>query len=116
MDNDATALQQDHDMEPDAVASSPKTVNQQSLTRANPVLQNPYLLQSIFEQFYDQNEGRVDGSRRFLLYASLTCRAFFEPAMDVMWRELNSIMPILRIIPSLERDGGDNYVRLCKFQ
>jgi len=120
MDSD-TSMQQDHDMEPVAVTSSLwETLNHQPLNHGNLVLENPEILQSIFEQFYDQNEDHGSRSqvqtRKFLLSASLTCRAFFEPAMDAMWRYLDSLLPILRVIPTLKRGGNGHYVRLHRIQ
>ena len=34
-----------------------------------------------------------------LLCLGLACRAFYDPAMDVLWRSLRSIDPLLRCLP-----------------
>ncbi|KAJ7044275.1 hypothetical protein C8F04DRAFT_642365 [Mycena alexandri] len=37
--------------------------------------------------------------RRTLFSAALTCRTLREPALDVLWRHLKSVLPLLRLLP-----------------
>lgn len=39
-------------------------------------------------------------NKKFLLWAALTSKDFCYPAMNVLWRSLNSLSPILNLIPN----------------
>ena len=47
-------------------------------------------------------------SQRTLARAALVCRAFEEPALNVLWRVLDDILHLIRILPAY---GGYPYVR-----
>ncbi|KAJ6521807.1 hypothetical protein DFH09DRAFT_1424500 [Mycena vulgaris] len=38
----------------------------------------------------------------------LTCKAFTEPALDLLWRELTSLRPLLKLLPSFTEASGVN--------
>ena len=80
------------------------------------VLKNPDLLQIIFEYFDLCNLDCIMASdqrktRQSLLWAALTSRAFLEPAMNVLWHEMESILPLYFVLPALrkkeEEDDSD---------
>jgi len=37
-----------------------------------------------------------------LLNAALACKAFEEPALDFLWRTMDSFLPLLRLIPGFK--------------
>jgi len=85
-------------------------------------LDNPYILERVFEHFEDpvildsDYTGPVKAStRRDLLSASLTSRAFFEPAMNVLWRFMDTLLPIFYLFPTLARDENGERVRRVIF-
>jgi len=39
------------------------------------------------------------GGKRSLSRLARTCKAFAEPALDILWRELDSIIPIIGLFP-----------------
>ncbi|KAG6910799.1 hypothetical protein DXG01_007688 [Tephrocybe rancida] len=41
-----------------------------------------------------------------LYYAALTCKAFVNAALDHLWRSMNSIFPLVRILPMLDLVDG----------
>lgn len=48
----------------------------------------------LFEAILDSPNGRRSLSR-----LARTCRAFCEPALNILWRELDSLIPILGLFP-----------------
>lgn len=48
----------------------------------------------------------IDLSRRNLLHIAQTCKAFLEPALDRLWRSLDSLFPLLKILPAFIRSDG----------
>ncbi|KAF4610723.1 hypothetical protein D9613_007120 [Agrocybe pediades] len=83
-------------------------------TAQSQVLSNPDLLQHIFERLCTRPDvkssyGRITAPEsRHILQASLVCRSFVEPAMDVLWAYMNSWTVFLKLIPtvSLQREGS----------
>ena len=69
------------------------------------VLGNRDLLDIIFGFFFSYQQQE-------LLAASLTCKAFLEPALDALWNEVEDIMPLCSnlcsLVPSFDKD---TYVR-----
>ena len=43
----------------------------------------------------------VEGRYRkgWLIHMALTCRTFYEPAMDILWRELDDFLLLLKCFP-----------------
>ncbi|TFK73121.1 hypothetical protein BDN72DRAFT_835133 [Pluteus cervinus] len=47
-------------------------------------------------------------TRKTLLHTALTCHTFLEPCLDVLWRSMHSIFPLLKLLPTeffRERNG-----------
>jgi hypothetical protein len=80
------------------------------------VLRNLDLLELIFSYLAIPNtkfpiERRLSKTgQQGLLHAGLTCKAFFEPAMNLLWYEMNSLLPLLLAIP-LVKEEEEIYVR-----
>jgi hypothetical protein len=77
------------------------------------VLTDPALLRAIFEHLIDAKDERdvVVHARSQLLRLATCCKAFSEPALDLLWRKMDDLLPLLKILPSFER-VGDAYVRV----
>jgi hypothetical protein len=43
-----------------------------------------------------------DKEFRCLLNAALTCKDFLDVALDALWEELNSLVPLLKLLPALQ--------------
>ena len=43
-----------------------------------------------------------DASYRCLFDAALTCKDFLEVALDALWEELDSLVPLLKLLPALQ--------------
>jgi hypothetical protein len=46
--------------------------------------------------------------RKHLLWTALSCKAFSSHALDVLWRELDSLLPLLKLLPGLRRLGDSD--------
>ncbi|KAJ7751234.1 hypothetical protein DFH07DRAFT_1032735 [Mycena maculata] len=59
------------------------------------ILESPEATQKILEAILDSPNGKRAVSR-----LARTCRAWLEPALTVLWRELDSLVPIIGLFPS----------------
>lgn len=59
------------------------------------ILRNEETSQKVLEFVAD-----VPSGRRALAKLGRTCKAFFEPAMNVLWKDLDSLVPIIGLFPS----------------
>lgn len=41
--------------------------------------------------------------RRVLASTALTCRTFMEPALDRLWRSLDKLFPLFKLLPAFYR-------------
>jgi len=57
---------------------------------------------------FDRMESMI--RRRTLLSCALTCRAFKQSAMDVLWSSLESVKPLLSLLPD-DTSNGELSVR-----
>lgn len=69
-----------------------------------PFHSNPDILDEICEYLHDEQDGLT--SKQNLLWAGLTCKAFLEPALDRLWSSLDSLFPLLKILPSFVQSDG----------
>ena len=58
------------------------------------ILRDPVATKKLLEAIHDAPSGRRSLSR-----LARTCRALSEPALKILWRELDSIVPILGLFP-----------------
>ncbi len=63
-------------------------------TMAPIILRDPEATVKLLETIIDS-----PGGRRSLSRLARTCRAFADPALDVLWRDLDSIVPIVGLFP-----------------
>ena len=70
-------------------------------------LTNEDVLHLIFEHF-DLHPGSktMAQTRKDLLSAAKICKAFSGPALDLLWRVLPSLLPLLLLLPSAEVTNG----------
>lgn len=54
-------------------------------------------------------------ARQDLFCAALTCRGFLAPCMDILWRDLDSLLPVLRLLPDFTYVDG-SYILLGTVQ
>jgi hypothetical protein len=58
------------------------------------ILRDPDATTKLMEAILD-----TPGGRRSLSRLARTCRAFADPALNVLWRDLDSIIPIIGLFP-----------------
>ncbi|KIM36384.1 hypothetical protein M413DRAFT_292532 [Hebeloma cylindrosporum] len=79
-----------------------------------PFHSNPDILDEVCEYLaYDQDSApdEVSTSKRNLLRLALTCKAFIEPALDRLWRSLDCLFPLLKILPAFSQSDGTYVLR-----
>ncbi|KAF8215948.1 hypothetical protein K438DRAFT_1560186 [Mycena galopus ATCC 62051] len=59
------------------------------------ILDSPEATQKILEAILESANGR-----RALSRLARTCRAWLDPALNVLWRELDSLLPVISLFPS----------------
>lgn len=72
------------------------------------VLWNSDILSHVFEYLGmdDGSPSEEEGTgRKHLYWAALTCKTFVDPALDVLWRSMRSLMPLIQILRPLELVG-----------
>ncbi|PPQ68467.1 hypothetical protein CVT24_005564 [Panaeolus cyanescens] len=97
----------------DIVVSTSTPVSSSNLSPL-PFFSNPDILEEICEHLaypdlpYDDDEYRpflqtfdidIRTSRQSLRDAALTCKAFLKPALDRLWRSLDTLFPLLKTLP-----------------
>jgi hypothetical protein len=92
------------------VECSPTLLSEPSIgviPRTPDALKNQDILNLIFEHFDLQPGSQtVAQTRKDLLSAAKTCKAFAEPALNSLWRVLPSLLPLLMLLPSAEIYNG----------
>lgn len=75
-------------------------------------LQVPEILSTIFDNFYGEDFTDEDS----LAALARSCKVFFEPAVSVLWRRLEFLWYLFKVIPSFEFDESRQiYVRPSRF-
>lgn len=59
-----------------------------------PLLREPEVLKKVLESILE-----VPGGKRMLSRVARTCRALSEPALNMLWKELDSLVPLLGLFP-----------------
>lgn len=75
------------------------------------VLTNPDILELILENLcmdrvWEYQADEVVIRRRVLAAAALTCRAWMEPALDRLWRSLDKLFPLFKLLPAFYRSDS----------
>ncbi|RDB17293.1 hypothetical protein Hypma_001931 [Hypsizygus marmoreus] len=67
------------------------------------VLDNQDILGRVFEYFSSEPcTFPKPLTNTHLLWAALTCKAFLEPALNVLWRSASSLVPLLNLLPTFQ--------------
>ncbi|KAM5544956.1 hypothetical protein V8D89_001067, partial [Ganoderma adspersum] len=74
------------------------------------------ILATIFDHLSPGREYKVkddlrDSCRKALASSAVTCTTLSHHALNALWRELDSVHPLLKILPSFKR--VDHQYRLC---
>ncbi|KAF9041382.1 hypothetical protein BJ165DRAFT_1488635 [Panaeolus papilionaceus] len=72
-------------------------------TALDNLLNNRDVLTAIFDFLQvtsDMKSEERSETRKALIAAAKSCNAFSEPALDVLWHTLPSMLPLLRLLPS----------------
>ena len=92
--------------EPNQPAQTNEMDPRPSSSTMNPIFENQDVLPIILS-FFDPEafcRGRTwamqGDTRRNLLSAALTSKAFLGPAISLLWRQLDSVMPLLKLFPN----------------
>ena len=67
-------------------------------------LKNPDLIAMTFSHFSHLQVD--DEKRRCLLNAALTCKDFLDEALDALWEKMDSMVPLLKLLPALQVEDG----------
>ena len=67
-------------------------------TAKDSVLKNPDLMAMTISHLRVKNVA----CNRYLLNAGLTCKDFLDVALDALWEELHSLVPLLKLLPALQ--------------
>jgi len=59
------------------------------------ILRDPDAAQKLLDTIIDSPAGRRSISR-----LARTCKAMCEPALNVLWREMDSLLPLIGLFPS----------------
>ncbi|KAG6875244.1 hypothetical protein C0992_004571, partial [Termitomyces sp. T32_za158] len=53
---------------------------------------------------------KLNGCFRQLFYFALTCKAFVDASLDELWRSMDSIVPLLKILPALRYKNNRYFI------
>ncbi|KAJ6631788.1 hypothetical protein B0H10DRAFT_1975198 [Mycena sp. CBHHK59/15] len=76
--------------------------------RSNPIeqcLKNSDLLEEILRHLGTAESTMKTWTRRYLYSVALTCKSFSYSAVKLLWRRLDNLLPLLRLLPSFALDG-----------
>jgi hypothetical protein len=69
------------------------------VTARNSFLKNPDLMMMTFSHLQVENDKKY---RQCLLNVALTCKDFLEVALSALWGKLDSLVPLLKLLPALQ--------------
>ena len=84
-----------------------KTREFQEETAKDSFLKNAELKAMTFSHLRVKNDAEM--KCRFLLNAALACKDFLDVALDTLWENLDSLVPLLELLPALQFED-DKYV------
>ena len=73
------------------------------VTAKDSFLKNPDLMAETFSHLQVKNDKK---NRLCLFNAALTCKDFLDAALDALWEELHSLVPLLKLLPALQLEDG----------
>ncbi|KAF8126061.1 hypothetical protein EV363DRAFT_1349672 [Boletus edulis] len=78
----------------------------------HPALYVEEILLEIFGYSYDREESTMRINKTDLPALARTCKAFRDPALDILWAELYSLAPLIRCLPGALSQIVDDYTTL----
>lgn len=79
------------------------------VTAKHSFLKNAELKAMTFSYLQVKNDTKNE--YHYLLNVALTCKDFLEVALDALWEEMKSLVPLLQVLPALQlEDGAAAYV------
>ena len=73
------------------------------VTAKKSFFKNPDLMAMTFSHLQAKN---VNEKRRDLLNAALTSKDFLDDALDALWEEMDSLVPLLKLLSALQFEDG----------
>ncbi|KAF8905952.1 hypothetical protein CPB84DRAFT_1844591 [Gymnopilus junonius] len=105
----------------ESVAAPPPPLSSSTTSkRALPFHSIPHILDEICEclayddeldPFNAKDAATIARSRRNLLHVALASTTLLEPALDRLWRNLDSLFPLLKILPAFIKSDGTYVLR-----
>ncbi|KAJ7105951.1 hypothetical protein C8R44DRAFT_328984 [Mycena epipterygia] len=68
-------------------------------------LRNSDLLEEILRHFKTEDSASRNQTRRTLYSVAQTCKGLSHSALKLLWRRLDNLLPLLRLLPSLTLEG-----------
>ena len=78
-----------------------------------PVLPNE-LLDLVAEMLLVESYSKPEDFRTALRNMALTCRAFYEPAMNIAWHTLHTLRPVVKCFPENIWEQDDDGQVVCQ--
>ena len=69
-------------------------------------LSSPELMAMTFSHLQVKND-EENLKYRCLLNAALTCKGFLDVALDALWEKLDSMVPLLKLLPALQVEDNE---------
>jgi hypothetical protein len=79
------------------------------LSAKDSFLKDPDLMAMTFSHLQVSLRGDKK-SHQYLFNVGLTCKDFLEEALDKIWEDMDSLVPLLKVLPALQVEDGA-YVR-----
>ena len=81
------------------VSDSPGYPELDNVTARDSVLKNPDLMAKTFSHLKAMD---LDYGSHDLFNAPLTCKDFLDVELDALWEKLDSLVPLLKLLPTLQ--------------
>lgn len=85
------------------VSDAPGHTELDNAIAKNSVLKNSDLMAMTFSHLQVKNDKK---SFRCLFNAALACKDFLDVALNALWEELDSLVPLLKLLPTLQVENG----------
>jgi hypothetical protein len=74
----------------------------------HPALADPDILRAIFGHVGSScdSEGAGIGAQQQLARAARCCKAFSEHALDTLWKRMDDLIPLFKILPAFQEIDG----------
>jgi hypothetical protein len=89
----ASLSRQSLDLKQDSASSSSSALSEVAPVPA--ILRDANVTSTILDYLVD-----VPGGKRMVSKLARTCKSFFEPATDALWKELDSLVPLIGLFPA----------------